>query len=782
MNYNQMKMLGSCLAAVFLAFLILLFTGSSDSYAQQKDQKPADITGGINTKSEIQKADLTTAEITPKTATKFESVDFAKKDNGIAVSIKADGKISNFESFTIKRSNKLPARIVFDLLNITGSEKNKELSVSAETEWVSKVRYNSYADKVRVVLDTKNEYLKAFSAVPVSDGLLINIGSMELASAKTNAQPEVMVRPTSPQPIPAPDSSKGNPVAKYVKPAWVNKIDFSSEENGKSTLSIGTTKPVEYNIKKVSDRLLHLQLKNTNISASRKRPLITTRFNSAVDRIVPVQKPVMKNTSVIAIELRESVPYVVEQSDSFLMVHFEASSVPPKPEKEADLPDWKEVLTNVTVEPVETETKEPVTKQVAEAKKTLLDPGKQYTGEKIALDFFDTDIKNVFRILREVSGENFAVDKNVTGKVTLSLDKPVPWDQVLDLVLKMNQLGKIREGNIIRIATLESLKKDEDIAQALIDSKTAREKKEVDVEPLVTGYIRVNYSDPKNIKELIEKIKSERGTVSMDNRTKRIIMRDTAEKIEQAKAIVERLDTATPQVIIEARIVEVTSSLSRALGVEWGANTTPKTYGLGGTLDLDVAMNYALPSTGTIGINFARTLGSPLTLNATLHAAETEGDSKTISSPRVVTLDNTPATITQGLEYPYLERDDTGGSSVKFKAVDLKLEVTPNVTPDNRIRLKLDITKNDVASLVGGVPALATNTAKTELLINDGDTIVIGGIIKSSDTSSTNGFPGLGKIPIIGYLFGSDSKAKQRNELLIFITPRIVQLEQPSGS
>ncbi|MBU1397600.1 MAG: AMIN domain-containing protein, partial [Proteobacteria bacterium] len=514
MNYNQMKMLGSCLAAVFLAFLILLFTGSSDSYAQQKDQKPADITG-INTKSEIKKADLTTAEITPKTATKFESVDFAKKDNGIAVSIKADGKISNFESFTIKRSNKLPARIVFDLLNITGSEKNKELSVSAETEWVSKVRYNSYADKVRVVLDTKNEYLKAFSAVPVSDGLLINIGSMELASAKTNAQPEIMVRPTSPQPISVPDSSKGNPVAKYVKPAWVNKIDFSSEENGKSTLSIGTTKPVEYNIKKVSDRLLHLQLKNTNISASRKRPLITTRFNSAVDRIVPVQKPVMKNTSVIAIELRESVPYVVEQSDSFLMVHFEASSVPPKPEKEADLPDWKKVLTTVPVEVVETEKGEPVNKQGAEAKMPLLEPAKKYTGEKIALDFFDTDIKNVFRILREVSGKNFAIDKGVTGKVTLSLEKPVPWDQVLDLVLKMNQLGMIHEGDIVRIAPLEAIKKEEELKQAQFIAEQKSKEQQKSLEELFVEYIPINYSNAKSeILPHLEKIKSkDRGNI-----------------------------------------------------------------------------------------------------------------------------------------------------------------------------------------------------------------------------------------------------------------------------
>ena len=812
MNDDQMKLFGSCPVAVFLAFLFLLYTGASDIYAQQKDLNTADISGRTLT-SEIKQVDLTTAEITPQMATKFESVDFAKKDNGIAVSIKADGKINNFESFTIKKNNKLPARIVFDLLNITGPTENKEQTVSAETEWVSRVRYNSYANKVRVVLDTKNEYLKIFSAIPVSDGLLINVGSMELASAETNAQTETIVQPVvyaEKNHIAAPDASKVKPVAKYLKPAWVNKIDFSSEENGKSTLSIGTTRPVEYNIKKVSDRLLHLQLNNTNISASRKRPLITTRFNSAVDRIMPVQKPVMKNRSIIAIELRESVPYVVEQADSFLKVHFEASSVLPKPEKEADLPDWKEVLTNAAIEPVETETKEPVAKQVADAKKTLLEPGKQYTGEKIALDFFDTDIKNVFRILREVSGKNFAIDKSVTGKVTLSLEKPVPWDQVLDLVLKMNQLGMVYEGDIVRIAPLEAIKKEEELKQAkfLAEQKTKEQQKSL--EELVVEYIPINYSNAKSdILPHLDKIKTkDRGNISVDDRTNLIIMTDVAQVIKQAKEIVKRLDRVTPQVIIEARIVEANTNFSREIGTTWGSGVgvqptslLPVQIGpnatsiddrvgvgpqrnydrLGGTYGLNMAMNFPTTSNAaSIGFNFVKIAGTPLLLNAKLQAMESQGDGKIVSAPKIVTLDNKEATIKQGLRYPYNKLDTSGNTTTVFEDVDLELKVKPHVTPDNRISMVIKIKKRDLGNIIGGQQSFTTKEAETELLINDGETVVIGGIIKSTKSTGGSGVPGLSKLPILGWLFKADTNTDNKEELLIFITPRIVQLEQRS--
>ena len=324
----------------------------SDSHAQQKDQSAAVVTGIITTE------DLKPVADARKIATRVESVGVEKSGNGVVIAVRADGMIKDFQSLTLESTPKLPARIVFDIINIKSPLK-KEQIVKANTEWVSKVRHYSSADKIRIVLDTKNKYLKSFSAKPVSNGLLINVGPAEIKTSEISSKPPVRQKeplasakkiaeqPMSADLKPVSDVLKKKPVVTDSKPAWVNKIDFSSEESGKSTITIGTTRPVEYNIKKATEKLLHLQLNNTNIPVNQKRPIITTRFNSAVDRITPLLKPVMKNTSIVAIELREAVPYVVEQSDTLLTVHFEASSVLPKPEKEAGLPDWKEVLTNV---------------------------------------------------------------------------------------------------------------------------------------------------------------------------------------------------------------------------------------------------------------------------------------------------------------------------------------------------------------------------------------------------------------------------------------------------
>lgn len=600
-----------------------------------------------------------------------------------------------------------------------------------------------------------------------------------------------------------------------AKTAWVNKIDFLSESEGKSTLVLGTTHAVNYRIQKVAPRKIEILLLNTRIPSYRQRALITTRFTSAVNRIVPFQRSKTKNESVVSVELREAVPFVAEQADNLLLVHFEASSVPPKPLEQAQLPPWKQEIVSGQMAPVATTGQAaPITaqgelapipeavQQPAAEEKTLdeaaadlellyqqdrelqaiLAPGrKKYTGEKIALDFYDTDIKNVFRILREVSGKNFAIDKDVTGKVTMSLDKPVPWDQVLDLVLRMNQLGQVYEGDIVRIATLETLKKEDDLRKAKLESMRKAREEARQLEPMITMYIPVSYSNAKDeIKPHIEKILTEkRGSVTVDEKNNQIIITDTVAKIQQAQEIIRRIDKVTSQVIIEARVVEVSSDFSRQLGITWGASYGPGVIpGSGYSTTTDVAINLPSESISNMGISFSRLSGVPFVLNAQINALETTGEGRILSAPKILTLDNKKAKIKQGLEFPYLERDSSGGSSVKFKNIDLLLEVTPHVTPDNRISLVIFITKNDVDTITDGVPSVATNEAETELLINDGDTIVIGGIIKKSETQAQSGWPGLSKIPILGWLFKNDTKRHQHDELLIFITPRIVQLEQ----
>ncbi|MFO7750943.1 MAG: type IV pilus secretin PilQ [Desulfobacteraceae bacterium] len=577
------------------------------------------------------------------------------------------------------------------------------------------------------------------------------------------------------------------PVEFSGKTAILDGIDFRVKDDGRSEIVATTSRPVRYEIKKDAGQKLRLDLYNTDVPDYRERPLMTKYFRSAVERLLPVNRQTGEQASRITITLREKVPYRVAREGNKILLYFEPSTIPPPSfdmaeageEKTGDSPGTGTDAGTVARTPPG---KESLEKQTAKKEKDFAFQEKnEFTGEKIRLDFFETDIKNVFRILQSVSGKNFAVDRDVTGNVTLTLDKPVPWDQVLDLVLKMNRLGKIQEGSIVRIATRATLQQEEEMRQAALEAKKRSVEQQKSLEPLVTEYIAINYSSAQaDIKPHLEKILTpDRGKLSVDARTNMIIMTDTQSKLDQAKELIYRLDKVTPQIMISAKVVEVSKNFSKKLGINWGMSSEDVYRDdLGGSYGFDVSMNHSVASDSSIGYTFSRITGTPFSLNARLTASEIKGDVKIVSSPRVLTLDNKKAKIKQGLEYAYLERDDSGGSSVEFKDIDLLLEVTPHVTPDQRIAMSVYITKNDIDSVTDGVPSLSTNEAETELLINDGNTIVIGGIVKTTSSENTTGFPVLADIPGLGKLFGSDSEEKKRNELLIFITPTIVQLEQ----
>jgi type IV pilus assembly protein PilQ len=326
----------------------------------------------------------------------------------------------------------------------------------------------------------------------------------------------------------------------------------------------------------------------------------------------------------------------------------------------------------------------------------------------------------------------------------------------------MNQLGEIVDGNIIRIATLATLKKENDLRKAQIAAMEKEKDQMKALEPLETRYIPISYSDAS--KEILPHLKNiitkGRGSVSVDTRNNQI-------------------DKVTSQVIIEARVVEVKQSYSKELGFEWSLGIGPVTLNNGGSqYTSSVAMNFPANSSNSLGLTYSKIAGTPFTLDAALTALESNGNGKVLSAPKIVTLNNKKAMIKQGQEIGYLERDSSGGSSVKFKNVDLLLEVTPHVTPDNRISMNIKLTKNDVSGYVDGVPTIGTNEADTQLLVNDGDTIVIGGIIKSSSNKSKTAFPGLYKIPVLGWMFQDNLETSDNNELLIFMNPKIVQLAQ----
>ena len=747
-----------------------------------------------------------TPEMTSTTPYKtINSIQTADNGADTTVTIQSDKKLT-FSS--VKQSFPLGVVLYFPQTRLISSGISQPAASDALSAIDTSGDANSGASKVAIMMKSDMPY------EVVQDGTAIKVlfrhGRLT-SSATPNPAPApaapVVSQKTTFVPEKTTDAVMANtgntggspPIPMVSRRLLVNRIDFSAEGSGRSTVIIGTTKPVQYDVRKVTDTQLKIDLYNTDIPEYHQRQLITTRFESAVDRIIPAQTPKMKNKSVVSIELREAVPYTIEQQGNLIMVHFDASSLPPRPLEDANLPSWKKILDQPIDEmadmaaeaeddlPQESDTPVHTTDQYFEKK--------IYTGEKIALDFYETDIKNVFRILREISGKNFIIDDDVKGKVTMTLEKPVPWDQILDLVLKMNQLGLVYEGDIIRIANLTTIKKE---SNAILDSISAeREAKEKikDMAPLMTEYIAVSYSNAKDevLPHLQTIITEGRGTISVDERNNQIIITDTAEKISQAKQIVKNIDKVTPQVIIEAKIVEVNKTFAEKIGVDWGldggiANTNAKAgvgpqrgmHAIGGTYGWNSAMNFPAAGGSTIGFNFTRIAGTPFVLNAELSAIESNDDGKIISAPKIVTLDNKKAKIKQGLEVGYYDTDpnNTTGRTVEFKNIDLLLEVTPHVTPDARVSMSIFITKNDATGNVGGIPTISTNEAETELLVNDGDTIVIGGIMKTSNTYSTEGFPVLSKIPGIGRLFKSTVDDNRNSELLIFITPRIVQLEQ----
>ncbi len=610
--------------------------------------------------------------------------------------------------------------------------------------------------------------------------------------------------------------------------ANVADIEFTVEDEGYTELKLTTSHPIRYDFSKGNKGVLYLNLYKTTIPHRHRRPFETKYFKSAVYKILPIQKSKNTKNSKIEISMREKVPYQVAQDNNTITLRFEPSSIEPPKFTKADKTIPIKATNDITDKPsrleVNTQTTDNVEinntasivnnsikssnplllsqkstpqakvtpaieslSQQSQTTNTSNQKTKIYTGEKIKLDFFETDIKNVFRILSSISNTNFAIDKDVTGSVTLTLDKPIPWDQVLDLVLSMNQLGQIQEGGVRRIATQETLQNEAQQEHKKFEAmRKAKEEKKA-LEPLFTEYIPVNYAKAKeNILPHLEKIITEdRGTVSIDERTNMVIITDTQAKIKTAKHLIYTLDNVTPQIMIKAKVVEARKEFSRSLGIGaqfgYDENTANHAFDL-----YNMSLNTLSSGTSSGSFSFNNLLGKAIGgaggtsyLNVTLAAAETNDDIKILSSPKVLTLDNIEAQIKQGLTVPYVTIQD-GKIKVKFVEIDLLLKVTPHVTPDQRISLDIYVTKNEISGWLEGVnvPVVATNEAKTTLLVNNNDTIVIGGVIKSKETLEKDGLPFLMNIPLLGRLFRTDAKETNKEELLIFITPTIVQLEQ----
>jgi type IV pilus assembly protein PilQ len=436
---------------------------------------------------------------------------------------------------------------------------------------------------------------------------------------------------------------------------------------------------------------------------------------------------------------------------------------------------------------------------------------KKFTGAPITLDFKDGDLQDIFRLFADISGLNVVINPGVSGKISLKLVE-VPWDQALDLILKANQFGYTIEGNVIRIARLADLQKEEQERRKLAEEKALAG----DLEQFTA---RISYAKAAELSDVLKRAGalSARGQINVDARTNTMLIRDLPAYLEKSRALIQELDRSTPQVEIEARIVVTTRNFTRDIGIQWGflnqqtpqfGNTTnltfphsiilngagtplsatasgvnPNMLGLGTNAGIGVTptpRGYAvnLPASSfnsSIGISMGNILGS-FNIDAALTALERQGRGRLLSTPKVTTQNNQAAEIKQGVQIP-IQTTANNTVTVQFKDAVLFLKVTPQITEAQTVILQLEVENNspDFANLVNGIPPINTQSARTQVLVRDGATAVIGGIYQSNEQSTLNTTPFLGKLPIIGYLFRNRFIQNSNNELLLFITPRIIK-------
>ncbi|MHC1729633.1 MAG: type IV pilus secretin PilQ [Syntrophobacteraceae bacterium] len=404
---------------------------------------------------------------------------------------------------------------------------------------------------------------------------------------------------------------------------------------------------------------------------------------------------------------------------------------------------------------------------------------KQYTGKTVSLDLMDADLRNVLRLLSDLTTTNIVIEPDVAGKVTLKVEN-VPWDQVLDMILAMNDLGSERVGNVIRIARQSKLK-----SEWLAQAESIRAKQELsettkDLGELSTVYFSVNFGKPADIAARMLEAKSERGKVAVDERTSLIIYTDYPARVASARQLLQRLDRATPQVLIEARIITLRSSISRNLGVNLAFSAIKNGASLGNN---GFAINPPISGIPQFDLFFSQLIGKTMVnVDLEVQALETANEARIVAAPRVLTLDNVKATVTQGTQVPYLKVGDTAANitAIEFKDATLELQVTPHITPDRKVRMTINAKQDTVSAVVvNDQPGIDTRKVNTELLVDDGNVIVIGGVIDNSSTHNKRATPGLHQIPILGRLFKTESSEEIRNELLIFISPKIVEASKP---
>jgi len=674
-------------------------------------------------------------------AADLEALDVAAlPGDRVELKLSFDEPVSAPRGYTIEQ----PARIALDLPGVVNKlgTKHRDLGLG-NTRSVTLVEANG---RTRVIVNLTS--LAPYSTRAEGNNLYVVVGESATAQRQTA---------TAPQPLAvAAPALSAKPQA--VTGKAIQAIDFQRGEQGEGNVVIDlSSSGMNPDVKEQGGRI-RLDFPGAQLPESLRARLDVKDFATPVQFVTASS---VGGKASILIEPSGLYDYLVYQADNRL---------------------------TVSVKPLKQES--------ASSRNAGRFP---YNGEKLSLNFQDIDVRSVLQLIADFTNLNLVASDTVQGNITLRLQN-VPWDQALDLVLKTKGLDKRKIGNVLLVAPADEI--------------AARERQELEAQkqiaelaPLRRELVQVNYAKAADIAKLFQSVTSsdegsdERGSITVDERTNNIIAYQTQERLDELRRIVAQLDIPVRQVMIEARIVEATVDYDKALGVRWGGafnNDQWSVYGKDGAQSVEDGTIF-LPGTDTVG-NFELEDGvSPvpfvdmgvadsssgigfgfvsdhLILDLQLSAMEKTGNGEIISQPKVLTSDKETAKILTGEEIPYQEASSSGATSTSFKEAALSLEVTPQITPDNRILMEVKVTKDraDFSKAIGGVPPINKNEVDAKVLIGDGETIVIGGVFSNTQAKSVDKVPFLGDLPFIGRLFRRDVVADSKSELLVFLTPRIL--------
>ena len=642
-----------------------------------------------------------------------------------------DGTPPEAGGYTIEK----PARISLDLPGVNSKLKTKYHKIgfgNARTATVVNAK-----DRARVIVSLGE--LVPYSIESSSDRLFVSMGKAIDAPEKPQTQ----------------IASRGNGENNAARSTIMN-VDFRRGEQDDGQVQILLSNPkANVDIQQQGKKII-VTLKDTVLPENMRRRLDVVDFSTPVKF---VDANMEGTNTVIYIEPEGQYDYLAYQADGLL---------------------------SVNVKPITKAEKEKLAKSEF-----------PYTGEKLSLNFQNIDVRAVLQLIADFTGQNLVASDTVDGGITLRLQN-VPWDQALDLVLKTKGLAKRQMGNVLLVAPAEEIAAREKIELEAV-------KQVAELAPLLSEYVQLRYAKATDIASLLTAesgLMSARGTSVVDERTNTLLMKDTGDNLDKIREAIALLDVPVRQVLIEARIVIANTSVGEKLGIRWGGAgfkaDNDKFLNVGGSQKTLNEANQILidrskgedpgsisyPDAYVVDLGVSDVGASSLAvgiqtfdylLDLELSAIETDGNAEIVSQPRVITADGQTASIQSGTEIPYQEASSSGATSVSFKSAVLRLEVTPQITPDDRIIMDLKINQDSIGEVTAAGPTIDTNALETQVLVENGETIVLGGIFRSEETNATTKTPFLGDIPYLGVLFRRTEHTESKAELLVFITPRLVK-------